>query len=111
MTKECDCLNWCGDDPWLKDGRATPCKKFLDEQERDRVLVAQTQEILDLCKARGIESTYDLVKALLKRVADLEHEFDRAFLEWCADRMVYVYGADPHVDYVLKLRRMAGTRS
>jgi len=23
----CDCLNWCGDDPWLKDGRSMPCKQ------------------------------------------------------------------------------------
>lgn len=22
----CDCLNDCGDDPWLKDGRAAPCE-------------------------------------------------------------------------------------
>jgi hypothetical protein len=22
---DCDCINVCGDDPWLKDGRATPC--------------------------------------------------------------------------------------
>lgn len=21
----CDCLNQCGDDPWLKDGRSAPC--------------------------------------------------------------------------------------
>ncbi|MCI5068457.1 hypothetical protein [Acidovorax sp.] len=21
----CDCINTCGDDPWLKDGRSTPC--------------------------------------------------------------------------------------
>lgn len=25
-TFTCDCLNYCGDDPWLRDGRATPCK-------------------------------------------------------------------------------------
>lgn len=23
----CDCLNECGDDPWLKDGRAVACAK------------------------------------------------------------------------------------
>jgi hypothetical protein len=25
----CDCLNWCGDDPWLEDYRAQPCVKFF----------------------------------------------------------------------------------
>lgn len=24
----CDCLNQCGDDPWLNDGRATPCAQL-----------------------------------------------------------------------------------
>lgn len=26
--EKCDCLNICGDDPWLKDGRARPCKDW-----------------------------------------------------------------------------------
>lgn len=25
-ARPCDCLNHCGDDPWLHDGRATPCE-------------------------------------------------------------------------------------
>lgn len=29
MASECDCLNFCGDDPWLKDGRAKPCEALL----------------------------------------------------------------------------------
>lgn len=24
----CDCLNYCGDDPWLKDGRAKHCESY-----------------------------------------------------------------------------------
>jgi len=30
----CDCLNWCGDDPWLKKGKSEPCAraKFRAEQ-------------------------------------------------------------------------------
>lgn len=24
----CDCLIHCGDDPWLRDGRATPCDRM-----------------------------------------------------------------------------------
>jgi hypothetical protein len=29
---DCDCLNHCGDDPWLKDGRAKPCQYRLKKQ-------------------------------------------------------------------------------
>ena len=56
----------------------------------------------------------DLRSALQREISKnsaLEFAFDRAFLDWCADRMVYVYGSNPSVDYVLKLRRMAGSRS
>lgn len=29
---DCDCLNWCGDDPWLAKGKANPCPKFTGVQ-------------------------------------------------------------------------------
>lgn len=29
----CDCLNKCGDDPWLKNGKAYPCKSRLRADE------------------------------------------------------------------------------
>lgn len=25
---KCDCLNWCGDDPWLDKGKAAHCDEF-----------------------------------------------------------------------------------
>ena len=56
----------------------------------------------------------DLRSALQREISKnsaLEFAFDRAFFEWCADRFVYVYGADPAADYVVKLRKLAGTRS
>lgn len=28
----CDCMNFCGDDPWLKDGRAMPCERLQNER-------------------------------------------------------------------------------
>lgn len=28
--EKCDCLNHCGDDPWLKNRRAMPCKQAID---------------------------------------------------------------------------------
>lgn len=35
--ERCDCLIYCGDDPWLKDGRATPCPaKVKRDAEIDR---------------------------------------------------------------------------
>ena len=37
--QHCDCLNTCGDDPWLEKGLAYPCesmKKRLDEEARER---------------------------------------------------------------------------
>lgn len=30
----CDCLDWCGDDSWLRDGRSTPCRQLLEHDER-----------------------------------------------------------------------------
>lgn len=32
---------------------------------------------------------------------------DSKFLTWVADRLVHVYGENPDVDFVQKLRRMA----
>lgn len=28
----CDCLNDCGDDPWLRDGRSQPCERLRKER-------------------------------------------------------------------------------
>lgn len=60
-------------------------------------------------KRENAQLTDDLAKERSKNAA-LEFAYDRAFFEWCADRMVYVYGADPQADFVQKLRRMAGSR-
>lgn len=34
MPNKCDCLNYCGDDPWLNDGRAEPCKSRKSREDR-----------------------------------------------------------------------------
>ena len=43
---KCDCLIHCGDDPWLKTGKAVPCEraqqKARDEQARAEQLRADT---------------------------------------------------------------------
>jgi len=44
MTR-CDCLNDCGDDPWLKDGRSTPC-------ERRQKLLAGAEFVSAECSVR-----------------------------------------------------------
>lgn len=55
----CDCLNWCGDDPWLKDGRAEPCQERKDKERQERAQAAERQRL----------------RALLDRLADsaLQH--------------------------------------
>ena len=35
-------------------------------------------------------------------------ERDGAFLDWIADRLINVHGDDPNVDFVLRLRELAG---
>jgi len=27
--EKCDCLNYCGDDPWLKDRKVQPCEQAI----------------------------------------------------------------------------------
>lgn len=50
MPERCDCLIYCGDDPWLKDGRAEPC---AEKKKADAVAaglarrVARTNRLLD----------------------------------------------------------------
>ncbi|QZA80881.1 hypothetical protein [Deefgea piscis] len=34
---ECDCLNWCGDDPWLKQEKCKPCADKINHDNRPRV--------------------------------------------------------------------------
>jgi hypothetical protein len=30
----CDCLNYCGDDPWLRDGRSMPCLSYAAREKQ-----------------------------------------------------------------------------
>lgn len=50
----CDCLDWCGDDPWLKDGRAETCQ---ERKERER-------------RAAEEKASKDALVALLDRLVD-----------------------------------------
>lgn len=50
MPEPCDCTVWCGDDPWLKDGRSEPCahkKKADADAARAARRIACTNRLLD----------------------------------------------------------------
>ncbi len=48
MPEPCDCLIYCGDDPWLQDGRARPCdrKRAADREIVERLERHQRTEQL-----------------------------------------------------------------
>lgn len=56
MATACDCLNYCGDDPWLQDGRAAPCDR---KKARDR-------------KAAELQAKHARVSELLQQLGHLE---------------------------------------
>lgn len=54
----CDCTVYCGDDPWLKDGRSEPCEHMLASirkaaEERTR------RKLLSECAARVLDHATD----------------------------------------------------
>ena len=60
----CDCLNWCGDDPWLNNGRAQPCAAWLARVERERVIAEQTVKIAELRTTFGAADIFDLLQKM-----------------------------------------------
>ncbi|MFL9934242.1 hypothetical protein P0D88_34845 [Paraburkholderia sp. RL18-103-BIB-C] len=47
--QKCDCTVMCGDDPWIKDGRATPCAayvRYMVQHEYDAMIAASTGRML-----------------------------------------------------------------
>lgn len=58
MTKallRCDCINVCGDDPWLVDGRSTPC----DGQMRERAEKEKRDQIREMASQLTIQAQVD----------------------------------------------------
>lgn len=45
---DCDCLNACGDDPWLANGRARPCAAAVARQQAHQQLITELQAAADL---------------------------------------------------------------
>lgn len=76
----CDCLNWCGDDPWLQDGRAEPCQDRKDRERREAEgkverahIVAVLDHLADSAVKHGTVSVTgevmtDLRAAVLRRL-------------------------------------------
>ena len=62
----CDCLNNCGDDPWLRDGtgRSTPCANLLAAQERDKVAGVRVRRLTELRTIYGAANVFDLVEKM-----------------------------------------------
>ena len=61
---ECDCLNWCGDDPQLKTGMVQACPAKLARQEQGRILDDRLEYVRKLCKIHGAAGWIDLVERL-----------------------------------------------
>ncbi|MBT9492860.1 MAG: hypothetical protein IV107_11050 [Paucibacter sp.] len=54
---ECDCLNWCGDDPWLKDGKSAPCAHLLTQRADKAAAVERADRLkkfLDAAAGEGL---------------------------------------------------------
>ncbi len=67
----CDCLNDCGDDPWLKDGssRAQPCDNMLARQEHERSMAQQLAMVSRLREAYGAGNLFELIEKIHAAVA------------------------------------------
>lgn len=69
---ECDCLNWCGDDPWLAKGLAQPCERLVLQRRKAAIAAAQTEARVLLHKRHGTTTIEDLVEAQANHIAQLE---------------------------------------
>ena len=71
--KDCDCSADCGDDPWLRDGRARPCigRIMSDHTEALRINTVMDQKrkaelydyMLEVAKANGFNSLTEAIAA------------------------------------------------
>ena len=55
---DCDCLNACGDDPWLKEGKSLPCARLVAaraEEARQASALQQLRKFLDAAAGEGLE--------------------------------------------------------
>ena len=71
-VQSCDCLNWCGDDPWLKDGRAQPCEYERALQQKLELSAKRSEARLVLHKFYNTTTIEDLVDAQLHHIERLQ---------------------------------------
>lgn len=70
----CDCLNECGDDDWLRDGRAKPCAyrklrlAMQQEQDQDIAIAEDLVRSLHRSRNRDKKKTAAALERLLARV-------------------------------------------
>lgn len=69
---KCDCLNDCGDDPWLKDGRADPCEHLRERQQQAAIAAKRAEARMVLHKFYNTSTIEDLVDAQLHQVERLQ---------------------------------------
>lgn len=67
----CDCLNYCGDDPWLKNGKAAECEKMKLRREQDQQRALETVRVNLLMPQYGVTTVYDLIEHLHTKVEQL----------------------------------------
>lgn len=73
MTKvPCDCLNFCGDDPWLKSGKSTPCKALIDHRHHEKIIQQKQAAATLLCQKFGVTNLLDLILAQDTHIQRLE---------------------------------------
>lgn len=71
---QCDCLNFCGDDPWLRDGRARPCDSHLEHLEKLKLLEQQAKELATIQAQYGMPNLVQLALHLHQEVQRLKGE-------------------------------------
>ena len=71
-VQSCDCLNWCGDDPWLKDGRAEPCEYERALQQKLEISSKRDEARLVLHKFYNTTTIEDLVDAQMHHIERLQ---------------------------------------
>jgi hypothetical protein len=60
----CDCLNNCGDDPWLPLGKSEPCNRLIARQKEDQIALEKAANVSNLMKQYGADNVYDLIENL-----------------------------------------------
>jgi len=63
-TKDCDCTVYCGDDPWLKNGRSKPCASMQAYLERQGKVQEIESKIARLCSVYRCNSFSELIQKL-----------------------------------------------